>query len=204
MRSPVMRRRSSMSETRSFFIESQRKKLTPFLEAILAPRLQLVCCRATVENDPSADDSVLDLRITDRLRRYFRQISIDDDDVRELPRSERSFLLFLEGGVSGAGSVGSQRILDAYLLRGNPAVGVFVVESPPRDRRVNPLERSRRRHRPVATKRETGVRVLERTKCVRRLRSLRTDDFLGPAPVVDRVIRLHARYDAEPPEAGDV
>src|SRR2546430_5633885 len=157
-----MRRRSSMSETRSFFIESQRKKLTPFLEAILSPCLQLMCGRVAVVHDSSANNGVLDLCAANRLGRNLSQVPIDDDDIRELSGRERSLVFFLEGGVSAAGGVGPQRILDADLLLRNPAAGMFIVERSPRHRRVNPFQRSRRRHWPIAAKRQPRVGFLER------------------------------------------
>src|SRR2546423_734821 len=196
MRLPVTRRRSSISETRSFCIESQRKKLTPFLEAIPAPCFQLMCRCAAVVHDSSANDGVLNLCVTNSLRTYFRQISIDDDDVRELAGSERALFHFVESGVSRADSVGSQSLVEADLLLGDPTARMLLVEGSPRHRGVDSLESSRRRYRPVAAEREKGVSVLERAECVGGLHSLLANDLLGPAAVIDRMIRLHAGNDA--------
>src|SRR2546423_1000896 len=166
MRLPVTRRRSSISETRSFCIESQRKKLTPFLEAIPAPCFQLMCRCAAVVHDSSANDGVLNLCVTNSLRTYFHQITIDDDDVRELAGSERALFLFVESGVSRVGGVGSQRLLDADLLLGDPTAGMLIVQGSARHRGVNSLQRSRRGYRPVTAERETRMSVLERAECV--------------------------------------
>src|SRR2546423_508388 len=129
---------------------------------------------------------------------------VDYDQVGEPSRRERSFLVFVERGVRGAGSVGAERILDADFLFRHPTSRMLVIECPAGHRGVNALQRRCRRDRPIAAKSQSRAGLLERAERVGSLRALGSDDFLRPASVVDGVVRLHAWYDAEFAEAGDV
>src|SRR5947209_8019427 len=127
MRSPVMRRRSSMSDTRSFFMESQRKKLTPFFAVINAPlSWLLVPCVAAVDHS-TADDRGFDFRTPDSLGTNVGQVAIDDHHIGEFPRCQRSLLVLLEGGVCCTSRICTQRVFDGDFLFRHPAAGMLVV-----------------------------------------------------------------------------
>src|SRR6185295_7042956 len=72
------------------------------------------------------------------------------------------------------------------------------------DRRVDPLERRRRRDEPIAAEGEPRTGIEQRTKGVCAFASLMTNHALRPPAVVDGVIWLDAGDDAERPEASDV
>src|SRR5262245_57649318 len=78
------------------------------------------------------------------------------------------------------------------------------IERATRDGGVDALERSRRRDEPVAAERNTRLRIEQRTNRVGQLRTLRSNQTLGPSTVVDCVIRLHACDDVEGREARNV
>src|SRR2546423_13345368 len=76
IRSPVISLRSSVSLTRSFFISSQRKKLTPpfwlCCEVVVWPRLLIWFSIASVTgvslvDNATSDDGIVDLCIANRL-----------------------------------------------------------------------------------------------------------------------------------------
>ena len=111
----------------------------------------------------------------------------------------------LERRVRGASGVRRQRLLDRDLLLRHPAVRVLVVERAPRHGRVDAFERRRRRDEPVAAERQPRAR--SRAAIGTHTSSLlRTGPITrsGPSSVVDRVIRLHARDDAERAESRNV
>src|SRR5256885_15075705 len=105
IRSPVISLRSSVSLTRSFFISSQRKKLTPPLwpccEVVVWPRLLIWFSIASVTgvslvDNATSDDGIVDLCIANRLGGNARQIAIDKHDIRKFICCKRALFLFLE------------------------------------------------------------------------------------------------------------
>src|SRR2546423_10677153 len=103
-RSPVISLRSSVSVTRSFFISSQRKKLTPPLwpccELVVWPRLLIWFSIASVTgvslvDNATSDDGIVDLCIANRLGGNASQIAIDNHDIGKFIFSNRALVLFL-------------------------------------------------------------------------------------------------------------
>src|SRR2546423_12096259 len=103
-RSPVISLRSSVSLPRSFFISSQRKKLTPpfwlSCEVVLWPRLLIWFSIVSVTgvsliDNATSNDGIVDLCIANRLGGNAGQISIDNHHIGQFICSNRAFFLFL-------------------------------------------------------------------------------------------------------------
>jgi hypothetical protein len=132
------------------------------------------------------------------------QVAVQDDEIREETGRERALRVLLEGGVCGVACVGAQRLFHRDLLRRHPAAGIVPVQRAPCRCGVDPLEGCRRGDVPVAAEGDAGAAVEQAAERVGRAAAFLADDPVGPASVVDGVVRLHAGDDAGPGEPRDV
>ena len=105
-------------------------------------------------DQPSSNDRLNDLRFCDLLRRNPGDVAVDDREVRQLAALQAPLSSFLERRERRVDRVRAQRLLDGDMLLRDPAVRMLAVERASRDRRIDPLERRRRRDEPVAAERE--------------------------------------------------
>ena len=68
------------------------------------------------EYDPTTDDRLQYFRITDGLRRYCRQVAIDQHQVGQHPRPDRAFAILFERRVGACGGVTPEGLLYGDLL----------------------------------------------------------------------------------------
>ena len=145
----------------------------------------------------STYDRQLDPGGADFLGRRSDNVLIQHNQVGQHSGFERSEGRLIERRVSRAAGISAERFFDGDFLTRRPAAGVLAVERAPRDGGVDAFQRRRRRHKPVAPKRQCGANVQQRAECIGRLTTAGPDDPLRPTAVVDAVVRLHTRDDAK-------
>jgi len=102
----------------------------------------------------SIDNGGLYPDITDCGRIDRENIARQDYEVGEFPRSDRALHVVGEFRVSRAGGVGAHRLVDADLLLGYPAVGVFAVQSAAGHSGKDALHRVKRGDGPIRAESE--------------------------------------------------
>ena len=111
--------------------------------------------------------------------------------VGELARSDGSFDVVLALGIGRTNGVGVDSLRDRYLLFGNPTVGVLAVECAARGGRIDAGKRIDGGDKPVRAEGQRDSGIEERAEGIGGGSALVTDALLGPAAVIDGVIRLH-------------
>src|SRR5262249_17495934 len=135
---------------------------------------------------------------------WVENVARQHDAVAEETRGQRAALLLLETGVGAAPRVSSQRLLDGDFLLREPALWMFAVQRAPIHGGVDTEDWAQWRHRPVGAKGEDRAGVEQRAISIRRGAALRSNAALGPATVIDDVVRLHRRDHAQLLEARNV
>src|SRR5260370_11394070 len=126
-----------------------------------------------------------------------------DDEVRALAGLERAEVRLLPRRPRVPRGEGAHGLGARHPLLGLPA-RVRTLARPPRDRRVDAVERARVLHREVRAAGDARARAEQRAPPVRAAPPLAPEPPGRPPHVGRAVCRLHAREHAEPGEARDV
>src|SRR5215470_16536924 len=89
------------------------------------------------------------------------------------------------------------RFRNADPLLRYPALRILPIEGTACGRGVDPHQGIQRRYGPIRSEREYRTVIEKQPPGITRLNSLRSELLLGPATVIDRMIRLHGGNDAE-------